>query len=152
MERLIKLSKQWPASELETASNHSVLHHKTWCSVNNLPFLIFWQTIGPPPPLYCFFNDPPWFQWEPQWRSHWGCNGGRVPPLTVKKLPKIGKKRGKIKKNWEKRGEIGGKKGQKSGRFVHYAPPTDRAGYATGEPIVLWVKKYIAQQGLWIRG
>ena len=41
-----------------------------------------------------------------QWHSHWGVKGSRVPPLTVKNLPKIGKKRektGKIRKgkNWE---------------------------------------------------
>ena len=61
-----------------------------------------------------------------------GCKGrGRVPPLTVKKLPKIGKKRKKSGKIWEKRGEIG-KKMQKSGRFFFTLPLlTDRAGYAT---------------------
>ena len=51
-----------------------------------------------------------------------GAQGGRVPPLTVKILPKIGKKRAKIKKNREKRGKIGKKK-QKSGRFFHFTPP-----------------------------
>ena len=61
------------------------------------------------------------------WES-WG--GGRVPPLTVKILPKIGKKREKIRKN--------GKKEEKSGRKGKYREGsftlpflTDRAGYAT---------------------
>ena len=35
-----------------------------------------------------------------QWHSHWGGKGGREPPLTAKKLPKIGKNSGKI---WKKR-------------------------------------------------
>ena len=55
-----------------------------------------------------------------QWRSHWGGKGGRVPPLTAKKMPKIGKKE------------------EKSGRKVKnlevsFTLPllTDRAGYAT---------------------
>ena len=48
--------------------------------------------------------------------------GGRVPPLTVKKMPKIRKKRVKIKKKSGKTGEIG-KKRQTSGRFFHFAPP-----------------------------
>ena len=32
-----------------------------------------------------------------------GARGGRMPPLTAKKLPKIGKKRGKIRKNRKKK-------------------------------------------------
>ena len=62
--------------------------------------------------------------------------GGRVPPLTAKTLPKIGKKTGKIGK---KSGEIG-KKEEKSGRngknreiSFTLSLLTDRAGYATGE-------------------
>ena len=51
-----------------------------------------------------------------------GGYGGRVPPLTAKKFPKIGKNREKIRKNREKRGKIG-KKRLKSGRFFHFAPP-----------------------------
>ena len=72
-----------------------------------------------------------------QWRSHWGNKGGRVPPLTAKKLPKIGK-RGK---NQEKPGgnqEKLGKKEEKSGRngknreiSVTLPLLTDRAGYAS---------------------
>ena len=54
-----------------------------------------------------------------QWRSHWGCKGGRVPPLTVQKMLQIGKKEGK---NREKRGEIR-KKRQKLGKFFHFTPP-----------------------------
>ena len=44
-----------------------------------------------------------------QWHNHCGVKGGRVLPLTVKKLPKIGEKREKIRKKWEnqeKRGKI----------------------------------------------
>ena len=59
-----------------------------------------------------------------QWRSHWGGKGGRVPPLTAKKMPKIGK-------NWGKSAKIG-KKRQKAGNFFHFALLTDRAGCATG--------------------
>ena len=40
-----------------------------------------------------------------QWRSHWGGKGGRVPPLTAKNLPKIVKKRGKIRKKRKNREE-----------------------------------------------
>ena len=47
------------------------------------------------------------------------ARGGRVPPLTAKNLPKLGKKSGKIGK---KRGKIR-KKRQKSGNFFHIAPP-----------------------------
>ena len=45
--------------------------------------------------------------------------GALCPPLT-KKLPKIGKKRGKSGKKWEKE--------EKSGRFFHFVPP-DRYGW-----------------------
>ena len=48
-----------------------------------------------------------------------GGTGGRVPPVTAKKLPKIAEKREKI---GEKRGKIG-KKRQNSGRFFHFAAP-----------------------------
>ena len=53
-----------------------------------------------------------------QWRSHRGGKGGqggRVPPLTAKNLPKIGKNR-------KKREKIG-KNRQNSGSFFHFAPP-----------------------------
>ena len=60
-----------------------------------------------------------------------------MPPLTAKNLPKIGKKRGKIRKNREERGKIGEKE-EKSGRKGKnregsFTLPllTDRAGYAT---------------------
>ena len=75
-----------------------------------------------------------------QWHSHWGGKGGRVPPLTVKKLPKIRKnkeKSGKTRKNQEERAKIR-KKEEKSGRKgknqeVSFTLPllTHRAGYAT---------------------
>ena len=37
-----------------------------------------------------------------QWRSYCGVKGGRVPPLTAKNLPKLGKKRGKSRKSGKK--------------------------------------------------
>ena len=37
-----------------------------------------------------------------QWRSHYRDKGQSVPPLTAKKLSKIGKKREKERKNREK--------------------------------------------------
>ena len=43
--------------------------------------------------------------------------------LAAKKLPKIGKKRDKIRKNGEKREKV-----EKSGRFFHFALP-DRKGW-----------------------
>ena len=44
-----------------------------------------------------------------QWHSHWGIKGGRVPPLTAKNLPKIGKKsgkKGKVRKKKAKSGKV----------------------------------------------
>ena len=59
------------------------------------------------------------------WRSHWGGKGGRVPSLTTKKSPKIGKKEKNQEKSGKNRGKKGkiGKKRQKSGSFFHFAPP-----------------------------
>ena len=48
--------------------------------------------------------------------------GGRVPPLTAKNLPNIGKKREKIMQNRGKKEKNWGKKRQKSGRFFHFPP------------------------------
>ena len=66
-----------------------------------------------------------------QWRSHGGGGGqgGRVPPLTAKNLPKIGKKRDKIRKIWKKE-EKSGRKG--TNREVSFTLPlqTDTVGYA----------------------
>ena len=56
-----------------------------------------------------------------QWRSHWGGKGGRVPPLTAKKLPKIGEKRVKNKEKREKIRKIGKKKA-KIGKFLSLYP------------------------------
>ena len=53
------------------------------------------------------------------------ARGGRVPPLTVKKLPKMG---GKIRKKEEKSGR---KDKNRDGSFT-LPLLTDRAGYATG--------------------
>ena len=50
-----------------------------------------------------------------------GGYGGRVPPLTAKKITKNREKTGKNQENREKRGKIG-KKRLKSGRFFHFAP------------------------------
>ena len=47
-----------------------------------------------------------------------GAQGGRVPPLTVKKLSKIGKRGEKIRKKEENREEK-----VKSGKFFHFANP-----------------------------
>ena len=48
-----------------------------------------------------------------------------MPPLTAKKMQKIGKKREKIRKNREEKAKI-------VGRFFDFAPPlTDRPGDAT---------------------
>ena len=71
-------------------------------------------------------------------RSHWGCKGGTVPPLTAKKLPKIRKKRVKIGK---KRGKIGKKRQNREGSFP-LPLLTDRAGYATA-----FETKYLATGG-----
>ena len=55
-----------------------------------------------------------------------GKGGRRVPPLTAKNWPKIGKKRGEIGKKEEKSGRKG------KNREVSFSLPllTDRAGYA----------------------
>ena len=59
-----------------------------------------------------------------------GVKGGRVHPLTAKNLPKIGKKREKIRKNREKKEKIGKKRKNREGSFT-LPLLTDRAGYAT---------------------
>ena len=61
-----------------------------------------------------------------QWRSQ-GGKGSRVPPLTAKNLPEIGKKRGKSEKREEKSGR---KDKNREGSFT-FPLLTDRAGYAT---------------------
>ena len=58
-----------------------------------------------------------------------GVKGGRVPPLTAKNLPKIGKRGEKIRKNWEKREKLR-KKGKNQEGFFTLLLLTDRAGYA----------------------
>ena len=52
---------------------------------------------------------------QTQWHSHWGGKGDRVPPLTVKNLPIIGKKSEKIRKN-RKKIRKNREKEEKSGR------------------------------------
>ena len=66
-----------------------------------------------------------------QWRSHWGVKGGRVPPLTAKNLPKIGKKREKIRKNQGGKKRKNQEEKAKIGKVLSLSPLTDRAGYAT---------------------
>ena len=61
---------------------------------------------------------------------HWRLKRGSVPPLTAKNLPKIGKKREKIRKIRGKEGKIGKKR--KNWKGVCTLPLlTDKAGYAT---------------------
>ena len=67
---------------------------------------------------------------SPQWHSHRGVKGGRVPPLIAKNLPKIRKKEGE---NQEKREKISKKRTNWEGSFT-LPLLTDRAGYATGSP------------------
>ena len=62
--------------------------------------------------------------------SHWGVKGGRVPPLTARNLPTIGKKRGKSGKIGKKEEESGRKGKHRDGSFT-LSLLTDRAGYAT---------------------
>ena len=52
-----------------------------------------------------------------------GESRGQSAPLDSKNFAKIGKKREKIRKKWEKE--------EKSGRFFHLSLLTDRAVYAT---------------------
>ena len=66
------------------------------------------------------------FAWL-QWCSHWGGHGGRVPPLTAKNLPKIGKKR----KKSGKKGKKSGRKGKNPEGSFTLPLLTDRAGYTT---------------------
>ena len=77
--------------------------------------------------LQLFFPSFPFLVSLFQWRSHWGGEGGRVLPLTVKKLSKIEKK---IRKNREKRGKIGKKDKNREGSFT-LPLLTDRAGNVT---------------------
>ena len=62
--------------------------------------------------------------------------------MTAKNLPKIWKKREKIRKKWEKIG-----KEEKSGRFFHFAPP-DRAGYAADYIMCLYLQLAGLKQAL----
>ena len=55
-------------------------------------------------PQVTWTNEALTLVWS-QWRSYWGGQGGRVPPPTVKNLPKIRKKREKEGENQEKLGK-----------------------------------------------
>ena len=72
-----------------------------------------------------------------QWRSQYRGKGGRVPPLTAKNLPKIGKnqekrgKSGKIRKNSGKKEEKSGRKGKNREDSFTLPFLTKRAEYAT---------------------
>ena len=59
-----------------------------------------------------------------------GVKGGRVPPLTARNLPTIGKKRGKSGKIGKKEEESGRKGKNRDGSFT-LSLLTDRVGYAT---------------------
>ena len=59
-----------------------------------------------------------------------GGQGGRVPPLTAKKLPKIVKKRKKSQKSGKKE-EKSGKKGKNQEGSFTLPLLTGRASYAT---------------------
>ena len=67
-----------------------------------------------------------------QWRSNWGCKGGRVPPLTAKKIAKNREKEGEIRKKWgKKRRNREGRAKIRKVFFFNLPLLTDRAGYAT---------------------
>ena len=79
-----------------------------------------------------------------QWRSQYRGKGGRVSPLTAKKIVKnrekegkIREKRGKIRKKLRKRGKI--RKKNQEGSFT-LPLRTNRAGYATALPIQIRLK------------
>ena len=74
-----------------------------------ISFNIYWSNIGP------------------QWRSQYRGKGGRVPLLTAKHLPKIGKNQERIGKKEEK----SGRKGKNREDSVTLPLLTERAGYAT---------------------
>ena len=61
-------------------------------------------------------------------------------PLRVKNLPKIGKKREKLRKNREKEGKIGKKRKNWEGSFT-LPVLTDRAGYTTAHDCIVFVKE-----------
>ena len=60
----------------------------------------------------------------------WG-QGGRVPPLTARNLPTIGKKREKIRKNRGKKEKESERKGKNWDGSFTLPLLIDRAGYAT---------------------
>ena len=65
-----------------------------------------------------------------QWHSQYGGKGGRVPPLTMKKLQKLGQRKRKSGKNQEKEEKSGRNGNNREGSFT-LPFLTDRAGYAT---------------------
>ena len=64
-----------------------------------------------------------------------GVKGGRVPPLTAKNLPKIGKKRENSEKSGKKEEKSRRKDKNREGSFT-LPLLTDRAGYATVSNVV----------------
>ena len=88
-----------------------------------------------------------------QWRSHWGCKGGRALPLTAKNLPKSGKRlRGKIRKIAKKEEKSGRKGKNREGSFT-LPLLTDRAGCATAAINVTDYTPIIASYQInWCRG
>ena len=82
-------------------------------------------------------------------RSNWGGKGGRVPTLTVKNLPKIGK-RGEKSGKIGKKEENPGRKGKNRESYFTLPLLTDRAGYATAYVKVciffffFWIKALVS--------
>ena len=83
-----------------------------------------------------------------QWCSYWGGKGCRVPPLTAKNLPKIGKKRGKSGKIGKKEEKLGRKGKNWEGSFT-LPLLTDRGAtllQQSNKTLFLWTK-YILRIG-----
>ena len=77
-------------------------------------------------------NFIPLWEWRWQWCSHWGSRGAESPlDNKAKKLPKIGKKREKIRKKQENGKKIGKIRKNWEGSFT-LPLLTDTAGYVTG--------------------
>ena len=67
-----------------------------------------------------------------QWCNHWGSReGGRVPPLTAKKIAKNWEKEGKNQEKSGKQVEKLGRKGKNREGSFTLPLLTDKAGYAT---------------------
>ena len=94
-----------------------ILVDKTFCE-NCSQIILKWLQPNSFWEMYFFIEESLYA--KKQWRSHWGGKGGRVPPLTSKKLPKIGKTQGKIGQN---SGKIGEKEEQSGRKGKNWVPP-----------------------------